>query len=272
MGYIIAIAGKGGTGKTTVAALIVRIIRERKLGSILAVDADPNSNLSEALGMEVKETIGSVLDEIASQPEKIPSGMSKDRFIEYRVQTIVAEAEGFDILVMGRPEGPGCYCYVNNVLRNIVGKLIEDYDYVVIDNEAGFEHFSRRTTRATDALLVVSDATPMGLKAAKRISDLVKELDIKTKKNLLIINCYDSRKQQLFWNYIGMPKRDSEETLHSAKDIRKERTKDLGFDYIGNIPVDNEITKLSLDGSSLIKLDNDAVSLEALRKLGDKIW
>lgn len=247
MGYIIAIAGKGGTGKTTIAALIVRIIRERKLGSILAVDADPNSNLSEALGMEAKETIGSVLDEIASQPEKIPSGMSKDRFIEYRIQTIVAEGEGFDVLVMGRPEGPGCYCYVNNVLRNIVGKLIEDYDYVVIDNEAGFEHFSRRTTRVADALLVVSDATPMGLKAAKRISDLVKELNIKTKKNLLIINCYD-------------------------EDIKKERTKDLGLDYIGYIPQDSEINKISLNGNSLWELKDDAVSISALRKLGDKIW
>ena len=192
MGYTIAIAGKGGTGKTTIAALMVRLLKEKKVGSILAVDADPNNNLSEALGLEVKKTIGSILDEVCLHPEKIPSSMSKDRFIEYQVQTSITEGDGFDVLAMGRPEGPGCYCYVNNLLRNITGKLIKDYDYVVIDNEAGFEHLSRRTTRACDALVVVSDATPVGLKAAQRISDLVKELNIKSKKNLLIINCYDN--------------------------------------------------------------------------------
>lgn len=246
MGYVIAIAGKGGTGKTTIACLIVRIIREKKLGSILAVDADPNSNLAEALGLEVKETIGSILDEIAAHPEKIPSGISKDRFIEYQIQTAIQESEGFDVLTMGRPEGAGCYCYVNNVLRNIMAKLIRDYDYIVIDNEAGLEHLSRRTTRCADALVVVSDATPMGLKAAKRISDLVKELDIKTKKNLLIVNCYD-------------------------KNIEKEKIKDLGLDYIGAIPQDKAISDLSLNDNSLWKLKDDAISIACLRKVSEDI-
>ncbi|MDP2938190.1 MAG: AAA family ATPase [Candidatus Omnitrophota bacterium] len=247
MGYTIAIAGKGGTGKTTVAALIVRLLKEEKLGSILAVDADPNNNLAEALGMEVKETIGSILDDVCLHPEKIPAGMSKDRFIEYEVQTSITEGDGFDVLAMGRPEGPGCYCYVNNLLRNITAKLIKDYDYIVIDNEAGFEHLSRRTTRICDALVVVSDATPVGLKAAQRISDLVKELNIKTKKNLLITN-------------------------YSDKIIEKERIKKLELDYIGNIPEDPQITEISLNGSSLMALEDDAVSLSALRALGDNIW
>jgi CO dehydrogenase maturation factor len=136
MGYTIAVAGKGGTGKTTVAALIVRLLKEKKAGSILAVDADPNHNLGEALGIKTDETIGSIIDEVSRNPEKIPAGMSKDRFIEYRVQTSVAEGEGFDLLSMGRPEGPGCYCYVNNVLRNVAGKLMQDYDYVVIDRKS----------------------------------------------------------------------------------------------------------------------------------------
>lgn len=247
MGYTIALAGKGGTGKTTLAALIVRIIREKKLGSILAVDADPNSNLAQGLGLEVKETIGSILDEISTGADKIPSGMSKDRFIEYRIQTAIVEGEGFDLLAMGRPEGPGCYCYVNNVLRNIVGKLIDDYDYVVIDNEAGLEHLSRRTTRSADALVVVSDATRVGLVSAKRMNELTKELDIKIKKRLLVINQFN-------------------------QDLDKEVIKDSKLEYIGNIPTDNHIAKISLNGNSLLKLDEDTASLKALRRIGDMIW
>lgn len=240
-------AGKGGTGKTTVAALIVRIIREKKLGSVLAVDADPNSNLAEALGTGVKETIGQILDDISGHPEKVPAGMPKDRFIEYRVQTAITEGEGFDVLTMGRPEGPGCYCYVNNALRNTMSGLIKDYDYVVIDNEAGLEHLSRRTTRSADALVVVSDASPAGLRAAKRINGLVKELDIKTRKELLIINCYN-------------------------KNIEKEKIKSLGLDYLGFIPQDTRIEKISLNGSSLLALKEDAPSLSALLRIGENIW
>jgi len=246
MGYTIAIAGKGGTGKTTIAALLVRLLKEKGTGPILAVDADPNSNLAEFLGIEIKQTIGSILDEIATHPEQVPCGMSKDRFIEYRVQTAIYEAEGFDVLTMGRPEGPGCYCYVNNVLRNIMGKLIKDYAYIVIDNEAGLEHLSRRTTRQTDALVVVSDATRAGLKAAQRINDLVKELKIKTRKNLLLVNRYH-------------------------QDIEKEKIKNLGLDYLGNIPIDNQIENISLNGNSLMDLKDDAVSVSALRKLSEDI-
>jgi len=247
MGYVIAIAGKGGTGKTTLAALIIRIIKEKQLGSILAVDADPNSNLAEALGVEVKETIGSILDEISAQPEKVPSGMPKDRFIEYRVQTGIAEGDGVDLLVMGRPEGAGCYCYVNNILRNIVGKLIKDYDYIVIDNEAGLEHLSRRTTRSADLLLVISDATPVGLRSAKRINELAEELNFKIKKRFLIINRYN----------------DS---------IDKKVIRGLGLECAGNIPVDKNIAKMSLNGNSLMELKNNSVSLTTLRKIGEKIW
>jgi CO dehydrogenase maturation factor len=247
MGYTIAIAGKGGTGKTTIAALIVRIIKENEAGSILAVDADPNSNLSQSLGVEAKKTIGVILDDIAKHPDRIPAGMTKDRFIEYQIQAAIEEAQGFDLLTMGKPEGPGCYCYVNNVLRNIVGKLINGYDYVVIDNEAGLEHLSRRTTRSCDSLLVISDATPVGLRAAKRISDLVKELEIKTQKSLLIIN-------------------------RCGYDIEREKVRNLGLDYIGNVPQDNEIEEISFNGGSLMRLKDKAVSISALRKLGAKIW
>ena len=241
MGYTIAIAGKGGTGKTTLAGLIVRILKEKKLGSILAVDADPNSNLAEFLGTPPKETIGSILDDVASHLDKIPTGMSKDRFIDYRIQTAIQEQEGFDVLTMGKPEGPGCYCFVNNVLRGIVSKLIKDYDFVVIDNEAGLENLSRRTTREADTLLVVSDPTAAGLRAAQRIYNLAQELNIKTKKNLLIINRSNT----------------------TPKNMVKE------LDFLGNIAEDADIQKFSLNGHSLLDLKNDNSALEGLRSLGD---
>lgn len=246
MGYVIAMAGKGGTGKTTIAALIVRIIKEKKLGSILAVDADPNSNLAEALGLGVKKSVGQILDDIAAHPEKIPAGMTKERFIEYEVQTAVSEGESFDVLTMGRPEGPGCYCYVNNVLRNLMARLIKDYDYVIIDNEAGLEHLSRRTSRSADVLLVVSDATKAGLKAAGRINALTAELDIKIKKRFLIIN----RKNE-----------------DSAKEIEG-----FALELIGAIPEDHDIMKISLNGNSLFDLPEGSLSLNSLRSMGDKIW
>jgi len=246
MSYTIAIAGKGGTGKTTIAALIVRLLKEQKRGSILAVDADPNNNLAENLGAHIKETVGSILDGVCRNPDKIPPGMSKDTFIEYQVQTSITENEGFDILAMGRPEGPGCYCYVNNILRNITAKLMKDYDYVVIDNEAGFEHLSRRTTRDCDTLLVVSDATAVGLRAAERINGLVKELKIGAKKSLLLIN--------------------------GSNKAQKEMIKRTSLDHIGNIPNDPLITRAGLNAGSLMGIKETAASLKALRKLGENIW
>jgi CO dehydrogenase maturation factor len=246
MSYTIAIAGKGGTGKTTIAALIIRLIKDKKLGSVLGVDADPNNNLSESLGLKVQKTIGDILDEVAAKPQSIPSGMTKDRFIEYQVQTIIQENNGFDLLTMGRPEGPGCYCYVNNILRNIMAKIIKDYDYVVIDNEAGLEHLSRRTTREADSLVVISDGVPVGLKSAKRIVEIVKELDIKIGKNLLIIN-------------------------RERKQIEKEKINKMQLGYIGNIPDDKKITDMSLKNQSVFKLKNNSPALIALNKLLDKI-
>ncbi|MBI4707144.1 MAG: AAA family ATPase [Candidatus Omnitrophica bacterium] len=247
MGYVIAMAGKGGTGKTTIAALIVRLIKEKKLGSILAVDADPNSNLGEALGVVPQKSIGTILDEISKHPEKIPSGMPKDRFIEYEVQTAIAEGEGFDVLTMGRPEGPGCYCYVNNALRAVMDKLIKDYNYIVIDNEAGLEHLSRRTTRSADAMVVVSSLSAVGLKAAQRISELASEIDIKIKKRFLILNL-------------------------SPDNITADKFKGLNFEYLGSIPDDEEISLISLNGQSLMSLNEKAKSLIVLGKIGEKIW
>jgi len=247
MGYIIALAGKGGTGKTTIASMLVRLIRENKLGSVLAVDADPNSNLGQSLGLEPEESIGTVLDQISGAPDKIPAGMSKDRFLEYRVSTAIQEGDGFDLLTMGKPEGPGCYCYINNVLRNIVDKLIKDYDYVIIDNEAGLEHLSRRTTRKADILLVISEANKVGLRAAKRINELARELDIKIGKRLLIVNKDNGQAD-------------------------KSLVLETGLEHIGNIEQDPALVKLSSNGNSLMDLPAQALSLQSLKQIGDKIW
>jgi len=247
MSYIIAVAGKGGTGKTTISALMVRLLKDKKMGSVLAVDADPNSNLGASLGTEMGETIGEIIDAVASNPQIVPAGMSKDRFIEYRVQTAIKECDGFDLLTMGRPEGPGCYCFANNILRNVIGNLMKEYDYIVIDNEAGLEHFSRRTTRDADTLLVISDSTKVGLKAASRINELTKELKLKIKKTQLIIN----RKMQ------------------DADDGLIEQT---GLDCIGELPEDASILKISLNGGSLLGLETGSQGLKQLQKIGEKIW
>lgn len=247
MGYVIAMAGKGGTGKTTIAASLVRLLKENKRGSILAVDADPSSNLGELLGLEPKESIGAILDDICTNPEKVPAGMSKDRFIEFKVQSSVIEGDGFDLLTMGKPEGPGCYCYVNNVLRGIMTKLLKDYDYIIIDNEAGLEHLSRRTTRRADTLLVVSDASVVGLKAASRISALVKELKIEVKNKFLLVNRFN-------------------------KDIEKEKIKESGLTYLGAIPQDKLVAEASVSGNSIMELERDSGLLTSLEKLGEKIW
>jgi CO dehydrogenase maturation factor len=247
MGFVIAIAGKGGTGKTTITASLIRIMKERRLSSILAIDADPNSNLAELLGVKTERTIGSILDEISAHPEKIPQDMSKDRFLQYQVLTALSEEDGFDILTMGRPEGPGCYCYVNNVLRGIMGKLVSDYKYVIIDNEAGLEHFSRRTTRAADCLVIVSDAAASGLRAAQRMIELIKELKIPVKKSFLLINRLSGQ-------------------------FEKEKAENLNLAFLGSIPQDKQIEQMSLNGNNIMQLDTDALSLAALRKIGDKIW
>lgn len=247
MGYVIAMAGKGGTGKTTIAALIIRSIKEKKLGSVLAIDADPNSNLGEMLGIKEGDSVGGILDYISANPDKMPSGMPKERFIQYQLQSAIREGNGFDILSMGKPEGPGCYCYVNNVLRGIMAKLIKDYDYIVIDNEAGLEHLSRRTTRYADTLVVVSDASIIGLKSAQKINALVKQLKFEVKKSSLLINRFN-------------------------KNIENGKIKNTGLDYLGGLPFDPNIEELSEMGSSIFNLKSDAPIFLALNSLGEKIW
>jgi CO dehydrogenase maturation factor len=185
---VVAVAGKGGTGKTTVAVMFIRWLNRNRSGSILAVDADPAANLADMLGVIAGESIGAVREEMKTRGSDLPAGMTKQRFLEYKTQAGVVETENFDLLVMGRPEGPGCYCYANNLLRDILDTLGKNYEYVVIDNEAGMEHLSRRTTRNVDHLFVVSLPTVTAVRTAGKISRVADELAIGIENKHLILN------------------------------------------------------------------------------------
>jgi CO dehydrogenase maturation factor len=183
---VVACSGKGGVGKTTIAALLVRYLMERaKDGPILAVDADPNSNLNESLGASVTSTIG---DARELMKDAVPTGMSKDAWLEMKVHQAVIEAHGYDLVVMGRPEGSGCYCAANSLVKKHIDLLKANYAWVVADNEAGMEHMSRLVTQDVDHLFVVSDPTSRGIMTARRIVDLVGELGLFIKNIWVIVN------------------------------------------------------------------------------------
>lgn len=190
MTITIAVAGKGGTGKTTVAALIIDHLARLGVGDTLAVDADPSTNLNLALGVEVEETVGgereALLEDI--QTGRYNLGLEKRQYFELKIHEALVEADAFDLLAMGRPEGPGCYCAPNHILRQSIDAIAGGYDFVVIDNEAGLEHISRRTTRDVDLLLVISDPTVRGLVAAQRVFELVEELGTRVGQAHLLIN------------------------------------------------------------------------------------
>jgi len=245
MAYVVALAGKGGTGKTSIAALTVKYLMQRKNKPVLAVDADSNSCLNEALGVQVHATIGHLREEslqtIRSGAER-PGGMSMEQMFDYQVQQSLIEAKGFDLMVMGRPEGPGCYCAANNIIRKYTDKLSETYSYVVIDNEAGMEHLSRRTTHKVDLLLIVSDPTVRGVKTAQRIDGLVKELDLDIGRHALIINRISGAE---------------------GEELRKFAA-GLGLEIAGVIPQDHNIFEYDLQGKAIIELPGDSPAVAAL--------
>ncbi len=186
MSVLVAVAGKGGVGKSTISALLVRILSEK--GMVLAVDADPDSNLGSKLGAEVPGTIGDVREGMLEKGGQPPKDMSKQEYLRLKLREVLGEGDTFDLLTMGRPEGPGCYCYVNNLLRVFVDQLMNGYPFVIIDNEAGMEHLSRRTARRMDLLLLVSDPTAIGVATAKRLSDLADHLGLKIGRKVLLLN------------------------------------------------------------------------------------
>lgn len=187
MGLTVAMTGKGGVGKTTLAALTVDWLVRHSERPILAVDADSNANLHEALGVSFSATVGGIRESARQQAQSL-KGVSKQEFLDLRVQEALVEQNGFDLVVMGRPEGQGCYCFANNVLRDVLGRLARNYRHIVLDSEAGLEHISRRTLLALDYLMIVSDCTVRGIHTAGRISALADEVALPVKARGLIVN------------------------------------------------------------------------------------
>src|SRR5271157_31065 len=196
MAFTLAVAGKGGTGKTTLAALLIQTLIERGEGPVLAVDADPNPNLGYVLGCQVEKTISELRDELLDHIRKLPPGVTKDDYLEMGIQECLWEGRGVDLLVMGAGEGPRCYCAVNSVLRRCIDRLRGAFRYVVMDNEAGLEHLSRCTTQDVDVLLVVSNGLPVSLQAAFRVHELTKKLALRIGAQYLVLNDFDPGGEQ----------------------------------------------------------------------------
>jgi len=235
MPKIIAFAGKGGVGKTTIAGILIRyLVEELRKGPVLAVDADPNSNLNEILGVDVRTTIGEARE---LMKKDVPKGMTKDVWFEYKVHEAIIEGKGFDLLVMGRPEGPGCYCAANSLAKQSIETLKGNYPFVVADNEAGMEHMSRLVTQNLDHLYVVSDPSPRGLLTAKRILDLIGEL------NLTIKN----------WHIIVNRVKGGEE--NSVAVLAQEK----GLEITGFIRDDMALVKADLEGISIFSMSKESV-------------
>lgn len=244
----IAVAGKGGTGKTTLAALIIRYLVERGKKPVLAVDADANANLNEALGLEVKETIASLLEQ-TRDPKAIPAGMTKDLFIEYRLNAALSESRDVDLLVMGGPEGPGCYCYPNDLLRKYIESLSKGYPYLVMDNEAGLEHLSRRVAQDVDILFVVSDATARGIRSAGRVHHLVRSLKTRVDRMYLVVT----------------------KTLDGALEALQEEIVNTGLELAGEIPLDPAVAEYDLRGRPLFELPATAPAVLAVQGIMDRV-
>jgi CO dehydrogenase maturation factor len=242
LSFTIAVSGKGGTGKTTLAGMIIRYLLDKGKGPVLAVDADANSNLNEVLGVEIRATIGEAREVMK---EDVPTGMTKDIWFEYKVQEALTEAKGFDLIAMGRPEGAGCYCAANTLARKCLDLLTENYPYIVIDNEAGMEHFSRLTTRDVDLLFILSDSSRRGILTASRIRDLIHELNLRIALDALVI----SRVQGEL---------DSE--------IREE-IKRQNLRLAGTIPMDEEIYRYDLEGKPTFQLPAESKAVQAARQI-----
>ncbi len=244
MGKVIAVTGKGGTGKTAVTAMLIRyLLKGSKKYRILAIDADPDANLADALGVKVEKTIGDMREFMQQSRYTTSPDTDKQALFESKLFEILAEEEGYDLLVMGKPEGSGCYCFVNNLLRGIMDKTVSDYDLTIIDTPAGLEHLSRKTIPDLDILVVVTDESRRGLTTAERIRDLAREIELRYKEMFVVVNKVTSERRQL--------------VLETAKGV--------GLKVIGTIPYDELLAKFDLIGDPLVGLPDDTPAVVEMK-------
>lgn len=256
----IALAGKGGVGKTTTAGMVIKYLIQNQPGAVLAIDADPSSNLNMVLGLDLEWTVGDIREDLLTQVKNsltaggaamgsLQGGLSKRDYLDYEIRSSLSEGDRFDLIAMGRSEGPGCYCAVNHNLREVIDSISKNYRYVVIDNEAGMEHLSRRTTRGVDHLLVVTDPTLRGLVAAERIASFRNEMDIEIENTFLIVNRLNGR----------MP------------DTLQARIDEMDIPLLGVIPADPELVEFEFSGRPLVDLGDESPVYQAVAQMMDQI-
>jgi len=245
----IAIAGKGGSGKTTIAALLIKLLSQK--GAVLAIDADPATNLNLALGLPLNDTVGKVREEMAAKVKArtMEPGLAKQDYLDIKISEALVESPQIDLLAMGRPEGAGCYCAANNMIRTCIDRLGKNYDYVVIDCEAGMEHISRQTTRDIDIMLLVSDLTVRGILTAANMKALIKDLRTYVGKIYLIVNRATS----------PLPPKIAQ------------TIEDSGLKIIGTIPEDAKIKELEAKGAPLIELPPDSALQKGVAEIARKL-
>ena len=250
MTHTIAVAGKGGTGKTTLCGLLIDELSRRKDGLVLAVDADANSNLNEVLGVKVEETLGEIREDIAqsgvASDPKVPTGWSKQEYMDFRFNNAIVEQDNYDMLVMGRTQGKGCYCFVNGLLQAEIAKFANHYRYIVVDNEAGMEHISRGILPKIDTLLLVSDCSRRGIQAVGRIAALAKELGIEPKNVGLIVN--------------RAPNRELSEGIREEIEIQ-------GLHLLGVVPHDDLVYEYDCEGKPTVTIPASAPVRQAFDQI-----
>jgi CO dehydrogenase maturation factor len=256
----IAVAGKGGVGKTSISAMIIKYLVKNRGGAVLAIDADPSSNLNMVLGLDLEWTVGDIREDMLAQVKRslagggaamgaLPGGVTKHEYLDYQIRSSLSEGDRFDLIAMGRSEGPGCYCAVNHNLREVIDAISKNYQYIVIDNEAGMEHLSRRTTRDIQHLLIISDPTQRGIVAAERIAGFRHELDIHIDNAYLILNRLNGE----------------------ISPVMKQRLESMDIPLLGTVPADQELAEFEFSGRPLVELSDHSPVFQSVAGMLEKI-